>query len=70
MRTYSHRTCNCGKEVSAAGLAWYNHMMGHVRRGEATRNEYSTSLKAATGLRETFFFTWIKGVKCQPNKSR
>jgi hypothetical protein len=34
-RTYSVRTCRCGKEVSANGAAWHSHMMGHVRKGEA-----------------------------------
>lgn len=35
---YSKRTCRCGKEVSAAGCAWHNHMMMHVRREEAGLN--------------------------------
>ncbi len=34
-RTYSRRTCRCGRELSANGAAWHSHMMGHVRRGEA-----------------------------------
>jgi hypothetical protein len=34
-RTYSRRTCRCGREVSANGAAWHSHMMGHVRKGEA-----------------------------------
>ena len=31
---YSKRTCRCGREISAAGCAWHNHMMMHVRREE------------------------------------
>jgi hypothetical protein len=66
MRTYSQRTCRCGKKISAAGLPWYNHMMGHVRRGEATVTRTLYDFLQP----EHIEFTWIKGVKCQPNKSR
>lgn len=33
-RTYSQTRCwLCGKDLSANGLAVYNHNMAHVRRG-------------------------------------
>lgn len=36
-RTYSQTHCwLCGKDMSANGLAVYNHKMAHVRRGEMT----------------------------------
>lgn len=36
-RTYSQTRCwLCGKDLSASGLAVYNHKMAHVRRGEMT----------------------------------
>ena len=37
--TYMKRTCRCGKEVSSNGAAWHNHIMMHVRKGEATLKE-------------------------------
>ena len=40
-------------------------MMGHVRRGEAERKEYSTSLQASTGLTNRYWFAWLK----EPAKS-
>lgn len=67
---YSKRTCRCGKEVSNAGLAQYNHMMGHVRRGEAERMEYSTSLRASTGMTTQFWWKWITDPKPYIEKRR
>jgi len=59
-RTYSRRTCRCGKEVSANGAAWHNHMMGHVRKGEATKSfVISGCLTPGAGSRYTEF-RWIK----------
>jgi hypothetical protein len=60
---YSKRTCRCGKEVSAAGCAWHNHMMMHVRRKEAEVTFATFRNKLYTE------FTWIKGAPC-PSKSR
>jgi hypothetical protein len=62
-RTYSKRTCRCGQEVSSNGLSWHNHMMGHVRKGEVTKMEYSTRLKAATNLRSNYYFIWVDSKK-------
>lgn len=37
-RTYSRVDCSiCGRTISSAGLAHYNHMMKHVRAKEANR---------------------------------
>jgi hypothetical protein len=52
---YNKRTCRCGREISAAGCAWHNHMMAHVRREEAGIN--SVRLNSGEIYRE---FYWIK----------
>ena len=63
-RTYSRRTCKCGRELSANGLSWHNHMMGHVRKGEAKKvTVISGCLTPGHGDRYTTF-EWAK----QPTK--
>ena len=57
-RTYSNRWCYvCGRDISAAGLAWYNHCMKHVREGKMIRTtvEYEG--------RGYFDFKHVEGVK-------
>lgn len=40
-RTYSRRWCYvCGRDISSAGLAWYNHCMKHVREGKMTKHAF------------------------------
>jgi hypothetical protein len=51
---YSKRTCwQCKREISVAGLAQHNHMMAHVRRGEA-------EIVPAKDIFAPIEFRWIK----------
>jgi len=48
------------RELSANGAAWHNHMMGHVRKGEATKSfVISGCLTPGAGQRYTEF-RWLK----------
>lgn len=58
--TYSRRDCRCGKSISSAGAAKYNHMMSHVRKGEA--KVLITPVNVPFG--GVYEFQWLK----QPKK--
>lgn len=55
---YGKRTCKCGREISAAGCAWHNHMMMHVRRGEAKATQPYRDFVISKS--DTYVFEWIK----------
>ena len=58
-RTYSSRWCYvCGRDISSAGLAWYNHCMKHVREGNMTKEVYTDR-----NYHDSIDFQIVKGVK-------
>ena len=57
---YSKRTCRCGREISAAGCAWHNHMMAHKRKGEADFKEVGF-FRTANQIRDIYVeWSWLK----------
>lgn len=61
-RTYSRRWCFvCGRDISSAGLAWYNHCMKHVREGKMRKVNFTNKL-----YRDRIDFEIIKGIKIIP----